>query len=111
MKRVCEQQESIGQAWLRSSQHGRLAASVGVPAQKQPPRNLPPHYLHHMPQSLLVARGAAAWRRPVRMPLTKRKVAAENSQAGFAEGVRQRHQQQGLAVRAGAVREDQPIPR
>lgn len=85
MKRVREQQESIGQTRFRSPQHRRLAASIGVSAQEHSIRSFLPHYLNCTPQSFLIALGTAAWRRAVLTQLAEWEITAKNSQAGFAE--------------------------
>jgi hypothetical protein len=62
-----------------------------------------------MPKPLLIAVGAAAWRRTVWMQLTEREVTAEDGHAGIAECGSQRNQEWGLAVCSGTVSEDEAI--
>ena len=45
----------------------------------------------------------------MRSQLTKGKIAAKDGQSRGAEGICQRHQQRGIAVRARAVRQDKAI--
>jgi hypothetical protein len=62
-------------------------------------------------EALLVAFGAAARRRSVGTELAKRQIAAEDGEAGIAEGVGQRYEQRRFAVCACAVREDERVVR
>lgn len=62
-------------------------------------------------QALLVAFGAAARRRSVGAQLPERQITAEHGDAGFGERVCESDEQRRLAVRAGAVREDERVVR
>jgi hypothetical protein len=78
-------------------------------AEQDAARDLISHGSHCRSQSGLIAVGAAARRRPVGTRLAKRKIAAENGEAGTAKGVGEGSEQRRLAVRTGAVGQHQAV--
>jgi hypothetical protein len=78
-------------------------------AQENPARAQPAHRGNRRAQSCLIVLCASARRRSVRPSLSEGKIAPKNRETLCAESIRQRRQQRGLAICAGAVRQDQTI--
>ena len=60
-------------------------------------------------EALLIAFGAAAWRRTVRTQLAEGKIATEHGESGGAEGIGERDEKRRVAVRSGAVGEEETV--
>ena len=100
----------VDESGLRCCEHRGLPPSVGMAAEEDAARSLPAHGRNRRSESLLVALRAAALRRPVRARLAEGKVAAQDSPSRRAESVRQGDEERGVAVRSGAVGQDEAIP-
>jgi len=110
MQRIGKQKQRVGQRGIRSRQHGTLASSVGVPAEEDPGGRVLPERGDGAVQALLVAFGVTA-RRAVRTQLAERQIAAQNRQPGFAESRGQRHEKRRVAIRSGAVGQNDAVAR
>ena len=69
------------------------------------------HYRNCVPKPLLVAVGAAEWRKAMRMQLAEGEVTPKDSQTGFAQRSCQCDEKRRLAVLCGTVRENEDIAR
>jgi hypothetical protein len=78
-------------------------------AEENPARAQPAHGSHGRAQSCLIVFCASARRRSVRAVLSEGKIAAKDRETLCAESIRQRREQRGLAIGAGAVRQNQAI--
>ena len=87
MQRVGKQEERVGERGIGGGEHGGLASSVGMAAEKYAAGDLAADCFDCLANALLVAGGAAALGRSVGAELAERQIAAEDEQAGFAEGV------------------------
>ena len=87
-----------------------MASAIGMAAEKDAAASPFAHQSDRTAQALLVAFGVAA-RRAVRTQLAKRQVAAEDCNTRFGERLRQRHEQRGIAIRSGAMRQNEGVAR
>src|SRR5437868_12378259 len=108
MERIREQQEPVGQTWLRCCQHRGLPSTVGLPAQENGSRNQLSYNLHSSAQPVAVFASVAAWRSG-RAQLPKREVAAKHRPAGVRKFLSQRYQKRRITISAGAVGKNEAI--
>jgi hypothetical protein len=78
-------------------------------AQKNPPSGLSPQRENRGPQASLITLRASGRRWSVRPRLAKGQIAAQHGQSTSAKCLCQRRQQGTLAIRTGAMGQDQPI--
>ena len=106
MQGIGEEQQRVGEAGRGGGEHGRLASAVGMAAEKDAGAEFRAQQLDGAAQALLVAFGFVA-RRAVRAELAEGQVAAKHGNSLPGEFLRKSHKQRRVAVRSGAVGEDE----
>jgi hypothetical protein len=90
-------------------QHAGLPSAVGMSAEPDMLWFLFARLDHLLAQAFAIAFGIGRAGRTVRALLPKGQVVAQDLDARRSEGVRHRYQQRGVAIRSGAVSENQKI--
>ena len=107
MQRIGQQQKTIHQPVRFGCQNARLASTVGMSAQPYTSWLRFANLEHLRAEALSIARRVGWARRSMRTLLPERQIIAEDVGTGLAKRIRQRNQQWRVAIRAGAMSEDQ----
>jgi len=108
VQRIGQQEQCVDESRFGRRQDRSLPSAVGVSSKEYRTTNLSAHRFDGAVQALLITLGGTAgW--PVRLPLTKRQIAAENGHADFREGGCECDEQRGPAVGSGAMSEDETV--
>ncbi|HKM46966.1 MAG TPA: hypothetical protein VJX69_05235 [Terriglobales bacterium] len=109
VQRVRKQEESGDQLWFGGAEYRRLAATVGVAAEKDPARGTFTQYCNRVVKSGAIAFRIARKRRARAPFLAEGQIAAQDDVAMSGKSFTERHQQRSGAIRARAVGQDQGI--
>jgi hypothetical protein len=109
MKRIGEQQKTIDESGLVRSQHGSLTSAIGMSAEKDAAAVLRARLERKLVQTGSVARGIAWSRRARWTLLTIGQIDAQHMDSEHGDRAIHRHQERSVAVRPGAVSENEGI--
>src|SRR5260370_20133916 len=109
MQWVRKQKKSGHQLGFGCAENGRLAPTVGVSAEKNPPRDFLAQGCNRVHESLAIAFRIARKRWAGAPLLAVGQIAAQNEVALSGKSFTERHQQWSRRVRTRAVRQDQGV--
>jgi hypothetical protein len=109
MQWVGKKQKPRHDIGLLGGEHGALAPTVRMPAEKDASCRFGPQSFHSTTQTLTVAgsHGGKRWSVGTRLP--KRQIATQDQISSVCESLCQRDQQFALAICAGSMSQDQRI--
>jgi hypothetical protein len=109
VQRVGKQQKAFDETRFGGGEHRRLSSAIGMTAERDAAGHLASDRLDGGAKSLLVSFRASARWWAVKSRLAEGEIAAEDGEAGCAEGFRESDQQRSIAVRSCTVGEDEAV--
>ena len=109
VQRVRKQEESGDKLRFGGAEYSRLASTVGVPAEKNPPCDILTHDRNRIVKAGAIAFGVAREWWAGSPLMAEGQSAAQNAVSICGKGVAKRHQHRSRAIRTGAMRQDQGV--
>src|SRR5579884_820280 len=109
MQRVRSKEKAISEAGQIADEHGSLAPAVGLSAEENPAGSALADHLHSALEALPVAGGVSRARGSGWASLAEGQIATKDQISGISETVPDRLQEDGIAVSARTMREDQGV--